>query len=406
MNIIESIKIAVNAIFANKLRSLLTMLGIIIGISSVITVVAIGEGSQKMIDKEFEMFGAGKAYLGMNWNQDFEYGDELTREDLEVLQDTFGKEIKSMIPSVGNRGKVNKGSKEIEIRLSAGNEMYLSNEKIEILHGRNITAEDLKAKRVIGLIDEELAMELLGRRNVVGEDIDVLLNNRLVTIGIIGVFEKPKSSLENMGGQSMYSVVMPWTSLDMLSGSEGKFTGVELVFEADSTINKDEISNKMLSVVERRHNSQGKDKYQVQTAEEQLEMINKVTGIITAVIGAIAAISLLVGGIGVMNIMFVSVTERTREIGIRKAIGARKKDILGQFLVESVIVSGIGGIIGTILGLGFAFILGIFIKIEPSVSIKTIAIAWMFSAGVGIFFGIYPANKAAKLDPIDALRYE
>jgi putative ABC transport system permease protein len=162
----------------------------------------------------------------------------------------------------------------------------------------------------------------------------------------------------------------------------------------------------MISLIERRHGNEGEDKYIIQTAEGELQSINKITGIITVVIGAIAAISLLVGGIGVMNIMFVSVTERTREIGIRKAIGARRKDILLQFLVESVIVSGIGGIIGTVLGLGLAVIVSSFIKIPPSVSMGTIAIAWLFSAGVGIFFGIYPANKASKLDPIDALRYE
>lgn len=135
-------------------------------------------------------------------------------------------------------------------------------------------------------------------------------------------------------------------------------------------------------------------------------MFNKVTGVLTAVVGAIAAISLLVGGIGVMNIMLVSVTERTREIGIRKAIGAKHRDILMQFLVEAVIISGIGGILGTVLGMLFSLLVATLIKVPPSVSISTILMAWLFSAGVGIFFGIYPANKAAKLDPIEALRYE
>ncbi len=176
----------------------------------------------------------------------------------------------------------------------------------------------------------------------------------------------------------------------------------EINFHAD--VSSEEMIEEITTVLERRH--QNENKYQGFSAEGQLEMVNSIMGILTAVVSAIAAISLVVGGIGVMNIMLVSVTERTREIGIRKALGARHKDILMQFLVESVIISTLGGVLGTLLGIAFGYGVASFIDIPPATSPGTILIAWLFSAGVGIFFGIYPANKAAKLDPIEALRYE
>ena len=162
----------------------------------------------------------------------------------------------------------------------------------------------------------------------------------------------------------------------------------------------------IVSILERKHDAVGKKYYQMQTMESQMKMMSKFTGTITTFVAAIAAISLLVGGIGIMNIMLVSVTERTREIGIRKAIGAKKKDILSQFMIESIIVSGIGGVIGIVLGIGFAAIGTKLMKVPLAISPSVVMIAFFFSALIGVFFGIYPANKAAKLNTIDALRYE
>lgn len=404
MNILESIQVSLGAILANKMRSLLTMLGIIIGISSVITVVALGEGSQKAIDMEFEQFGAGRAYFSLNWRENYSMRDLLTSDDIDVLKRTFLNDIEAIVPDVSERGKAKSKSEKIDVSLIGGDENYIKIEKVDMIKGRYLTVEDVKGKRPVSIIDKEMALDIFGRTNVLGESLEIEIGENQVSLVIIGIYEKPKSIIQAMGGQTVGNIFVPYTTLEKITGSGDLYWSVQMSIGKGT--DTDAITQKMIRLIEKRHDNEGENKYLIQTAEGELESINKITGIITVVIGAIAAISLLVGGIGVMNIMFVSVTERTREIGIRKAIGAKRKDILLQFLVESVIVSGIGGIIGTIIGVGLALIVSSFIKIPPGVSIGTIAIAWIFSAGVGIFFGIYPANKASKLDPIDALGYE
>lgn len=404
MNILESIQVSLGAILANKMRSLLTMLGIIIGISSVITVVALGEGSQKAIDMEFEQFGAGRAYFSLNWRENYSMRDLLTCDDIDVLKRTFLNDIEAIVPDVSESGKAKSKSEKIDVRLIGGDENYIKIEKVDMIKGRYLTVEDVKGKRPVSIIDKEMALDIFGRTNVLGESLEIEIGENQVSLVIIGIYEKPKSIIQAMGGQTVGNIFVPYTSLEQITGSGDLYWSVQMSIGKGT--DTDAITQKMIRLIEKRHDNEGENKYLIQTAEGELESINKITGIITVVIGAIAAISLLVGGIGVMNIMFVSVTERTREIGIRKAIGAKRKDILLQFLVESVIVSGIGGIIGTIIGVGLALIVSSFIKIPLGVSIGTIAIAWIFSAGVGIFFGIYPANKASKLDPIDALGYE
>ena len=404
MNILESIQVSLGAILANKMRSLLTMLGIIIGISSVITVVTLGESSQKAIDMEFEQFGAGRAYFSINWREDYSTKDLLTTEDIDALKNSFSEEIEAIVPYVYEKGKAKTKSEKLDVSMTGGDENYLKIEKVYMVNGRYLTEEDVKGKRAVVIIDKEMALEIFGRTNVLGDSLDIEIGGSQVSFAIIGIYEKPKSSLEAMSGQTLGNIFLPYTTVEKITGSGDYYWDLEMTLAKDLDI--DNTTQKMIRLIEKRHGNEGQNKYVVQTAEGELEVINNVTGIITLVIGAIAAISLLVGGIGVMNIMFVSVTERTREIGTRKAIGAKRKDILLQFLVESVIISGIGGIIGTIIGVGLAFLVSSLIKIPTGVSIGTIAIAWIFSAGVGIFFGVYPANKASKLEIIDALRYE
>ncbi|SCZ80542.1 ABC transporter permease [Acidaminobacter hydrogenoformans] len=406
MNFAESFKIALDAIWVNKMRSLLTMLGIIIGISSVITVVALGSGSEAIIGQEFEAFGVNRVFITTNFGTEITTRDRMDHADVEAIERSFPESIKALSISVSGSGQI-KGRQNqdpVSVSLNGVNERYNGIEEIDLLHGRFLVESDIKSKRAVAVIDSGLATDLFGRSDVVGERLSITSRSSMSYV-VIGVYETPKTSFSNIPGFEMPKTIhVPYTLLERLYGIGDRVNGIEvnLVMEADQKAFTEDVK----ALLERRHDNVGQDKYRVFSAEEQLEAVNRVLGVLTTVIGAIAAISLIVGGIGVMNIMLVSVTERTREIGIRKALGAKHKDILMQFLVEAVIVALIGGVIGTLLGIAFSYGIAWVIKIPPSTSLGTILLAWLFSAGVGVFFGIYPANKAAKLDPIEALRYE
>lgn len=404
MNILESIKVALSAIWVNKMRSLLTMLGIIIGISSVIAVVAIGQGGNSLMKKEFESYGVNRAYLRTNWRENITRRDTLNHGDIDAIRKSFAKEIVAISPEFTSNGQVVIGRDKENVLIHGVNHEYNKIENKEIIKGRYLIESDIKARREVAIIDEKLAMDLFKRSNVIGEKIIVNTRSRHISLTIVGIYKEKQSLLGGLNGEGYKHIYSPISSIEKIFGIGDRVFGVEINLAQGSNIK--EVLDKIIRLLERRHDNVGENKYLTYSAESEFQMVNKITGAMTMVVGAIAAISLLVGGIGVMNIMLVSVTERTREIGIRKAIGARHRDILFQFLVEAVIISGIGGIIGTVLGVGLSLIISSFIKVPPTVSIHTIAIAWVFSAGVGIFFGIYPANKAAKLDPIEALRYE
>ncbi len=406
MNVFESFIVALDAIWANKMRSLLTMLGIIIGISSVIIVVALGDSSQNMITREFEKFGVNRFYYYNNWDNNPTQKDYFTYDDVMYLKNALPDDIDAISPSLYETGKISHRNKKYNFELAGVNEQYSKIEKVEILHGRYLLESDIKGRRNVSVIDEKAAKEIYNRTDVVGEKISVDISGYKFTTTIVGVYRPMKISFGNFGGyDTTYKLYVPASTLGRVT-----WWGTEVYpsLEINSTgrISADDLKPKIEGLLERKHNNVGEDMYRGYSAESELSMFNKVTDIIVMVVSAIAAISLLVGGIGIMNIMLVSVTERTREIGVRKAIGAKYKDIMAQFIIESTIISGIGGVLGTILGILVSTIVALALKLPPSVSLKTIIIAFVFSAGVGLFFGIYPANKAAKLDPIESLRYE
>jgi len=403
MNIFESVKTALESIKANKMRSFLTMLGIIIGISSVITIVSLGQGGQQAITGEFEKLGASSVTIKVS-GADAQSTDYITLEDVKQIKQRI-ESIKYASPVFQLQGSAfsKNGTKNAFMRGGSPDLAYINN--TEIIYGRYFNEKEYEQAAAVGIIDETDAITLFGYSDVVGESIKIGQNTLIKKITIVGV-QKGISSPFGNGANSGKPIIItaPVNFLSTLQSKEFKISSLTLV--ANSQDNSESAGNGTIKMLESRHNNRGKEIYSAENTLAVLEQINSILGIFTAFISAVAAISLLVGGIGVMNIMLVSVTERTREIGIRKAVGATTKIILIQFLIESVILSLIGGILGMILGIVGAEIIGSFAGITPVVSWTSIVGSILFSSAVGVFFGIYPAKKAAELDPIDALRYE
>lgn len=408
MNLIESIRIALDAIWVNKMRSLLTMLGIIIGISSVITVVALGNGVEEAMNEEFSKFGVGRIFIGTNFEETIAERDMITLEDVAALKSAFSLEMKALMPSVNEAGKVqllSGKSKSASILFNGADSDFQEIQDVKIIKGRFIQEDDVQSDRLVAVIDNELAKKVFGTEEVIGESMLVTTANQNINLTIVGLYKKESSFFGGMGNNNPV-VYAPYTTLMKVFGYG------DTVFYIDGAANLDyppnETLKRMTDLLERRHGNVGLNRYRSENMESQMGQVNGIMSGITMVISAIAAVSLLVGGIGVMNIMLVSVTERTREIGIRKALGAKYGEIMNQFLIEAVIISTIGGMIGTVLGVGLSNLIAELVPFLPSAkaSIGAILMAWLFSAGVGVAFGIFPASKAAKLNPIDALRYE
>ncbi len=401
MTLLENFKMALDSIRSNKMRSFLTMLGIIIGISSVITILSLGAGGKNTITGEFEKIGASTLSIKID-SQKASNSDYFTLEDVRTLTER-GSSIKYVSPGVNKQGNATSQSKAKRAVITGGSVDLKYIQNTEILYGRFFNEREYAEGKPVIVIDEIAAKDLFGYKDVVGKSINLGNRNSSKKVEIIGVSKS--SDLMFGGNENMPVFVMtPITFLMQLYPND--FVIDNITISATSKEKIEQAGNEALNILESRHGNRGREVYKAENLMKQLDQINQVMDIFTAFIGAVAAISLLVGGIGVMNIMLVSVTERTREIGIRKAIGATTNAILLQFLTESVIISLVGGIIGMILGIVGASVIGSFAKITPSVSFKDVIMVIIFSSAVGIFFGIYPARKAAKLNPIDALRYE
>lgn len=406
MHISESIKMALSAIRSNKMRTLLTMLGIIIGISSVIALVTLGNGSKSMMTKEFSSYGANRAtiYVG---SEDDEIEQDLDPyfikdNDVDMIKRIYGDRLEGISPSAGFAGTVNKGRKTYTLNFNAVSDSYNKIDTFKIEEGRYFNAEDVENERQVAVIEKKMVEKYYNGKSPVGEIIQVDVDGQTEIFRVIGVYSKTASTMMREVSTS-FNVYTPLSVGKRITETD-MYGSIEVNVKKDQNVK--ETVKGIISVLERKHDATGKKMYQMFTMESQMKMMNKFTGTITTFVSAIAAISLLVGGIGIMNIMLVSVTERTREIGIRKAIGAKKKDILSQFMIESVIVSAIGGMIGIVTGIGFAAIGTKIMKVPLAVDPKVVCFAVLFSALIGVFFGMYPANKAAKLNTIDALRYE
>ncbi len=404
--LLEYLKMAVDNIRANKGRSILTMLGIIIGISSVIMIMSIGQGAKGEIGDQLNAVAGGQIFIsGAYVDSDQIY---LTPEDLEAIKEVEG--VKGVTPNDSMSGKlISPRDIEFDVGITTGTEDLKYTHNPEMKYGRYFTDSDVEAMNLVAVIGESDARKLFGTDDVVGMSVEATIYDTTQEITMIGVIKEEQTDDSGLVSSMMYnsnrvSLYMPYTANFAFGYILDEFYGIFVI--ADSGYSSVEVSSEIVSLLERRYQVQGEDKFYVEDAESQIKMITDVLDMLTAFIAFVAAIALLVGGIGVMNIMLVSVTERTREIGIRKALGARTRSIMMQFLSESAIITAMGGIIGIVLGImGAKAICSLpMLGFPARISISTIILATFFSSCVGIFFGIYPARKAAKLSPIEALR--
>jgi putative ABC transport system permease protein len=400
MTLLESLRTAWEALAANKLRSLLTMLGIIIGVGSVIAIIAIGRGTSAAVSSELEGFGAGLFQVmprppGPN-DREARY-EPLTEADVKLVLDLL-PDVQGHLVQLGMGATLKWGRNSVQTGVmgTSANAPELLN--LKLAEGRWFTKEEeASAARVLVLGADSVEQLMEKGRSPIGER--VMVNGYPYTV--IGVMAKDTGLLTRLFNQQDNAYYVPLTVVQAKIGHVRDLGG--LLLKAKPGADPEVVKNDVIALLEHVHKGA---RYNGFTFAQAVDAVNSVTGIITSVMAAIAGISLLVGGVGIMNIMLVSVTERTREIGIRKAIGATYGNILLQFLIESVLISVIGGLIGVGLAMIPTLIVGRLLQIDLLVDLASIALALGFSAGVGILFGVYPASKAARLDPIEALRYE
>ena len=406
----ESIKIAFQSLVSNKLRAFLTMLGIIIGVGAVVAMMSIGTGAQESVIKSVQDIGSNIIIVVPGNRQEQQQGFE------RMLGDDRDKEVLKVedVKMIEKEAKLIKGAAPVVLSSSiitylnknTRASVYASSEKAEYIYnfemeqGQFYTVSDVQNSANVVVIGRTIINKIFGKIDPIGKIVKVDGKNFTV-IGIA----KSKGT-DQYGNDQDNSISMPITT------AQNKLYGINyinmIIAQSTSENNMNQASNEIERILRRAHNlrTDEKNDFTVQNQTQLLDIVGTIINIFTITISSIAGISLLVGGIGIMNIMLVSVTERTREIGIRKAVGAKNKDILFQFLVESVVLSITGGILGILFAVAVSIILNKFTILKPAISAFPIILAITFSTMVGLFFGIYPAMRAARLNPIAALRYE
>lgn len=410
MNIRENIRIAIFSIRTNMMRSLLTMLGIIIGVASVIAIITVGNGGRDYIVGMIREMGSSTVSLSVNTSI-ASANEYITDEDIREIRNLDTVEyISPLVVTIGNSANERKSVMTFAISGTTDLSKVLN---IDVKYGRFFNQDEYDAGRKVVLLPSLSAKTLFGYENCVGEYVDFTVNKQTVRMQVIGIVNLNQlggndatSSLfsgEMMGsGAETVLMYMPVTITNALTGSKGYYEMCYLTSTSDDTL--ESAGNAAVNVLYSRHNNYGSGVYSAVNMATFIDLLDTVIRLFTTFIAAVSGISLVVGGIGVMNIMLVSVTERTREIGIRKALGAKTSTILFQFLTESVILCVIGGVLGFAIGVGGATAVSAYMDIPMAIRFSTIAIAIGFSSAIGIFFGIYPARRAAKLPPIEALR--
>jgi len=416
VKLVEALALAISGLSANRLRSALTMLGILIGVAAVILLVAVGNGTSVQIQRQIESLGSNIVYVypsnqrSGGVSQGFGSGQTLTQEDVDALKDrSQAPDVVTAIPITQAQGLMVYQSQNWFAPTSGTTADFAEVRNYQVAAGSMFTDSDERSSAKVVVIGQTVVDNLFGGdpNAAVGQTIKI----QRQSFRVVGVFA-PKGS-GGLGNQDNIAVIPIGTAWAYLSGGRGRNIS-QIIVEATSSETVEAAQEETTQVLLNRHNISDPTQadFSTQSQQDILDTFSQITGILTLVLGAIAAISLVVGGIGIMNIMLVTVTERTREIGIRKAIGARRSDILLQFLIESMFLSGFGGVLGIVVGAGLSVYLGsIASRIStsfppPVVSIPSVLLAFGVSVGIGLFFGIYPANRAAVLNPIEALRYE
>ena len=403
----EYIKMAVQNIRANKGRSFLTMLGIIIGIASVIAIVSIGEGTKNQMNSEIDGIGGGQVYINVSTDAMTE-SEYITADDVQAIRELDTVEGVSVSESYDGETVTGKGNFNIMLTGEGPDAKMLNNSDMK--YGSYFGEKEVEESKNVCVISDSDAKRLFGTDDVVGMSLDITCYDSSKSFHIIGVTtQKENGTFVSYTYDGMpVTVNVPYSSMEDLVGITDEF--YSLTVQGNKSLDSQAVADQVVHLLEKRHQCAGDDYFQVQSFQDVLQSMNQMLSMVTAFISFVAGISLLVGGIGVMNIMLVSVTERTREIGIRKSLGVKTSSIMLQFLAEAAILTVFGGLIGIILGIIAAYGIcsvmsgSMGMTIAPGISLTVILAATLFSCAVGVFFGIYPAKKAAKLSPIEALR--
>lgn len=392
MKLGQAIKISFKNITMNKLRAILTMLGIIIGVAAVIALTSLGMGASQSVSDEVSSLGSTTVSISLSGNSSDE--EVVTYDELMSFEDL--SEVEAVSPTVTTSSTLKNGTTSSEgVTVAGVNTSYENVNDITVRTGRNIMDIDLDNRNKVVVLGSNVATELFGFSNAVDQSIKI----DGTTFKVIGVLEEQG---EELSGSVDDQVLIPFTTAQ-------RFIGQTYVTSATVKMSsEDAVEIGMAKMEQDLYNQFGGDEtsYSVRNQSSVSDALDSVSNTMTLLLAGIASISLIVGGIGIMNIMLVSVTERTREIGIRKAIGAKKKDIMLQFLIEAVVLSAFGGILGALIGLGSAEVLSSMLDMTMQFTWWIVGGSVSFSILIGIIFGIFPANKASNLSPLEALRYQ
>lgn len=391
MNIAQGFKMAMKSILGNKMRTILTMLGIIIGVTSVIALVSLGKGTTQKISQQVQSLGSNLLTVNIRGRGTT---NTLSYQQAMTFQNMMG--VQYVAPVKNSSETIKYGTTSFDnISVVGTNQNYLSVREYQLATGRFIAPVDLEYDEKVAVLGATTAQNLFGFTSPLGQDI--LVNG--IHFNVVGVLQAKGSS---MAGSNDDVVMIPETTAERVFQSKGVNS---IYIQASDTTQTNlvvgELNMEMSKFFRGDTNS-----FNVFNQQDLLKTMSSVTNTMSMALGGIAAISLVVGGIGIMNIMLVSVTERTREIGIRKAIGAKKRDILIQFLIEAIVMSGLGGLLGIGLGVGITYTLSKVMKMGVVYSGNIILLSFLFSVAIGVIFGLFPANKAAKLRPIEALKFD